>query len=132
MTAAAVQTRAPGTEQDMFGETPAAHPHQVDDVLITITGTLVHAAEVRTKPVGDGTQSRPVLCLDVAPLNKGLRRRIHVEQIFTEATRKNAEARAAELKRGAQVTFTTALTDMRVLFPHVRSVQLTPTSGSSS
>lgn len=125
MIAAAVQTCAPVSEPDIFGDTPAAPAHQVDDVLITITGVLVHAAEVRTKPVGDGTQMLPVLCLDIAPLNKGLRRRIHVEQIYTEATRKHAEARAALFKRGAQVTFTTALTDMRVLFPHVRSVALT-------
>ena len=125
MTGVLMHTSALEDEPDMFGATPAAAAHRDDDVLITITGVLVHSAEVRTKPIGDGTQMRPVLCLDVAPLNKGLRRRIHIEQIFTEATRKNAEARAAELKRGAQVTFTTALTDMRVLFPHVRSVALT-------
>lgn len=131
MSAAAVQTSAPEAEADLFGSLPAAASlswaaHQADDVLITITGVLVNAAEVRSKPVDNGLHMRPVLCLDVAPLNKALRRRIHVEQIYTEATRKEAEARAAEFKRGMHITFTTALTDMRVLFPHVRSVVLTP------
>lgn len=124
MTAAAVHTSAPDAEPDMFGAiaaAPIAHP-PCDDLVIEIQGVLVSSAEVRSKPIGDGSQVRPVLCLDVSPFNRALRRRIHVEQIYTEATRKDAEQRAAQLKRGAHITFRTTLVDMRITFPHVQSV----------
>lgn len=123
---AAVQTCAPADEPDMFAGTDAAPPAPTADLVLEIQGVLISAAEVRSKPVGDGTQMRPVLCLDVSPLNKALRRRMHVEQIYTEATRKDAEARAAQLKRGAHITFRTTLVDSRVVFPHVLSVALSP------
>lgn len=124
----AVHTSVRAAEPDMFAGTEAA-PHvapSCDDLVIEIQGVLVSSAEVRSKPIGDGTQVRPVLCLDVAPFNKALRRRIHVEQIYTEATRKDAEQRAAQLKRGAHITFRTTLVDMRITFPHVQSVAIIP------
>lgn len=117
MTNSHVQTSA--LSLDMFD----AH-----DLVIQIEGVLLQAAEVRSKPVGDGSHVLPVLCLDIAPLHRGLRRRIHAEQVYTEATHKDAEARAAELKRGAHITLSTSLVDMRIVFPHVQAVVLTSTA----
>lgn len=93
------------------------------DLMIEIEAVLTQAAEVRTKLVGQDKHPVPVLCLDLRPLS-GIKRSIHIEQIYTEASRKHAEAKAATLKRGAHVTFRTALADMRITFPHVRSVVL--------
>lgn len=125
MTEAIVQTSALADEPDMFGDTGAASP-ACADLVVEIHAVLASAAEVRSMPIGDGTQMRPVLCLDVVPVNRALRRRMHVVQIYTEATRKDAEARAAVLKRGTHITFRTTLVDSRIVFPHVLSVDLSP------
>lgn len=125
MTESVVHTSALSDEPDMFAGTDAAPP-VCADLVLEIHAVLVSAAEVRSKPIGDGTHMRPVLCLDVVPVNKALRRRMHVEQIYTEATRKDAEARAAVLKRGTHITFRTTLVDSRIVFPHVLSVDLSP------
>lgn len=119
----AVHTSAP-PEPDMFEGTESA-PVAHGDLTLQIVGVLIKSAEVRTKLVGEDQHPLPVLCLDVRPLS-GLRRTTHVEQIFSEATRKEAEQKAATLKRGAHVTFTTTTRDMRIVYPHVQSVALNP------
>jgi len=119
-----VQTSAPAGEPDLFGGAAPAVERQAE-LVIEVEGVLMHAAEVRTKVVGEDQHPVPVLCLDLRPLS-GLKRTIHVEQVFTEATRKAAETKAADLKRGTRVTFITGLADMRTTFPHVRSVKATP------
>ena len=86
------------------------------------TGVLVRAAEVRTKPVGDGTHALPVVCLDLHQVGPGLHL-VHAEQIFTEATRKQAEALAASLPKGARVTVRTPLLGIRISLPHVEHCQ---------
>jgi len=96
-----------------------------EPLVLEIAGELIRAAEVRTRIVGEDQHPVVVLCMDVRPLS-GLKRVIHAEQIYTEATRQLAEQKAATLKRGARITFTTGLTDMRIVFPHVRSVALNP------
>jgi len=113
----AVHTSAP-TEPDMVG-TDAAAPEQ-GDLVLQIAGVLISAAEVRVKLVGEDKHPVPVLCMDVRPLS-GLKRTIHAEQIYSEATRKVAELKAATLKRGVHVTFTTTLTGMRITFPNVKA-----------
>jgi hypothetical protein len=125
MTDPLMQTSARITTPDTSDD--LSEPHGAHDLVIQIEGVLLQSAEVRSKPVGDGSHMRPVLCLEIAPLHKGLRRHIHAEQVYTEAGRKDAEARAAGLKRGAHVTLTTSLIDMRTVFPHIQSVVLTPT-----
>lgn len=116
---AAVHTSAQErpSEPDMFAGTEAEPLH----LELEIKGVLLRSAEVRTKVVGEDNRSVPVLCIDIRP-ESGLKRTIHVEQVFTEATRKLAEQKAADLKRGAHVAFQTVLTDMRITFPHVRSI----------
>ncbi|MBO9647386.1 MAG: hypothetical protein J7605_02665 [Variovorax sp.] len=116
-----VHTSAPEASADLFGECQADQPKV--DLVIEIQGVLTQPAEVRIKLVGEDKRSVPVLCLNIRPLS-GIKRSIHVEQVFTEATRKVAEEKAVTLKRGARVVFRTGLTDMRVTFPHVRSITL--------
>ena len=98
--------------------------------VIEIQGVLTHAAEVRTKVVGDDQHPVPVLCMDIRPLS-GARRSIHAEQVFTESTRGLAEAKARDLKRGARVTFKTCLTGMRITFPHVRQIAIETAAATS-
>lgn len=106
---------------DVAPQDPVVH----SDLVLEIAGVLISAAEVRVKLVGEDKHPVPVLCMDVRPLS-GLKRTIHAEQIYSEATRKAAEQKAATLKRGAHVTLTTNLTGMRITFPHVQSVALNP------
>lgn len=117
----AVHTSAQA-EADMFGGTDA-EPEMAANRVLEIQGELIHAAEVRTKVVGTDQHPVPVLCIDLRPLS-GIKRTIHLEQVYTEATRKDAEAKACALKRGAHITFQTDLTGMRTMFPDVRSVTL--------
>lgn len=91
--------------------------------LIELDGVLIEDAQVRSKPVGDGLHVRPVLWLNIRPVS-GLHRTVHIEQIYTEATRKEAEGKAATLRKGSRVTVTTPVTDMHIVLPHVRAVTL--------
>lgn len=107
----AVQTSAPA-EPDMFA--PAA---------VQFTGTLASDAQLRTKPVGADYVMHPVLCFEL--INVGAARlSLHAEQIYTEATRRQAEQQLAKYKRGAQITLTSDMTDMRLVLPHIQSVEL--------
>lgn len=121
---AAVQTSAlerPEPEMDLFGPAPT----QPAAILIELKGTLLRNAEVREKPVGDGYHALPVLCLELVT-NAALHQTLHVEQVYTENTRHLAAEKAASLKRGAKVSITTNLLDMRVSFPHVERIQVLP------
>lgn len=107
-------------EPDMFGLEPAiALP---TGPRLQFTGTLAHDAEVRSKPVGNGARMLPVLCLDLRVGQPA--HTLHAEQLYTEATRSEAERLAKTLKRGQVVSLTTSLLDMRVFLPHVDSVTL--------
>lgn len=114
---AAVHTSAPSVE-------PAAD-HSQHELVLEIEGELLEDAAVRVKLVGAEATPLPVLYMDVKPLN-GFKRTIHAEQIYSEATRKQAEQKAATLKKGSRVTVTTTLHDMRTILPHVQSVVLHP------
>jgi hypothetical protein len=120
----AVHTSAPADEPDMF-EGTSADPAAFMDLMLRIEGELIESARVCIKLIGDDQHPVPVLCMDVKPLN-GFKRTIHAEQIFSESTRKLAEQKAATLKKGARITLTTSLHDMRTILPHVLSVALSP------
>ena len=111
--AAPVHTSA--QEADLFDNTAAA------PVLIEFDGRLLHDAEVRSIPVGDGAHVYPVLCLDLAPLS-GLHHTICAQQVFTEVSRKDAEAAAKSLRKGMRVTLTAPLDGMRIKLPHIARV----------
>jgi len=115
--ATSVHTSAHGAEPDMFD---AGQPHEQ---VFELHGELVADADVRTMVVGRDGHPLPVLCMEVRPLS-GFKRTVHAEQIYTEANRPLAERKAATLKKGAHVTITTTLHDMRTILPHVQAVAL--------
>ena len=126
---AAVQTSAPAVKVDMFAGSAAAPVAVSDDLVLEMQGRLVRAAVVSNKLVDHGTHVSPVLCLDLVPIGANvLRQRVHLEQPYPESRRKEAEALAATLKRGAHVTFRTTLVDRLVMFPKALSVALSPSS----
>ena len=126
----AVHTSAFDAEGDMFDDQTAAPLVCVShkQLVVQIVGVLLSAAVVRTKVVGLDHHPMPVLCMEVRPLamSAGFKQTIHAEQVYTEATRHQAELKAATLKRGSQITLTTTLIDMRTLLPHVQDVALCP------
>lgn len=103
---------------DLFGTPPpgatdsAARPAAC---ALVFTGTLAHHAEVRTKQLDDHHYV-PVVCLDLDNVGAG-HHRVHAEQPFTEATRREAEALARRLRKGMSVTVTTGLTEIRLSLP---------------
>ena len=114
----AVHTYVRDAAPDLFGDDAEAQH-------IEVRGRLLNDAEVRSLPIGDGDHVRPVLCMDLVPLaGNPLRRRMHAEQVYTESTRKEAELRAATLKRGTVITLRTTLVDMLTVFPHVQHVAI--------
>lgn len=131
MTNASVQTSARDREPDMFGVDLASAPDMSAVMLIEIRGELIADAEVRTKLVGVDAHPLPVVCLEVRPLS-GAQHTAHADWIYTEASRKQAEKVAATLGRGARVTVTTPLVDMRTILPHVASVALLPSPKATS
>ena len=118
---AAVQTSAPLVEPDMFDD--GAH----NELIFEIHGELIEDASVRVKLVGVDARPLPVLCMDLKPLS-GSKRTIHAGQVFSEATREQAERKAATLKKGAHVTLTTTFQDVHTVLPHVQAVDLHPSS----
>lgn len=107
-------------------QTSAKTPSEPDifaPAAVQFTGTLADDAQLRTKPVGSLHVMHPVLCFelkDVGPAKMSL----HAEQIYTEATRKHAEQQLTKYKRGAQITLTSDMADMRLVLPHIQSVEL--------
>lgn len=103
-------------EPDLFGGAPAAA-----SITVEFRGTLVHDAEVRDKPVGDGQQFAPVICIELQPLN-GSALTIKAQQIYSEATRALAVQRAQALRRGTRITLSHTLTGTCIFLPHVQAI----------
>jgi hypothetical protein len=110
-------TSAHDAEPDMFD---GPQPHEI---ALTLRGELIADAEVRTEVFGRDEHPLPVLCMEFKPLS-GFKRTIHAEQVFGEANRSLAERKAATLKKGAHITITTTLHDMRTILPHGQAVDL--------
>lgn len=127
MNADDVQTLAP--EPDLFQNDeplPSASEHaRGESFVLEIHGVLLHPATVSNKIVGNDHHLVPVLCMELRPAS-GRKHTVVAYEVFTEATRHLAEAKAKSLKRGTHVTFTTTTTGMRTLFPHVRHVDIFP------
>jgi hypothetical protein len=123
-------TQLAAAEVDLF---PAEAPVEIDvagvanaeDVAnavrtacVTFTGRLTRDAEVRAKPVDDIGHHAPVLCVEIEVLAP-VKHVVRGERPYTEATRKEAEAEAARLKKGRLVRLSSPLLDMRVYLPRV-------------
>ena len=109
-------------EPDMFSDQQSA------GLRLEFTGILKTDAQLRCRPIGDDQHIVPVLCLDLCEVG-GTGRTLLAQQIFSEATRKHAEALTHTLTKGRRVTLTTSLLDIRIFLPHVERIQLdaTPT-----
>lgn len=105
------------TEPDLFVHTPA------QPMSLQFTGVLRSDAQVRVKPVGADGHALPVLCLDLCHVGDA-NHTVHAEQVYTEATRAQADAQARALKKGTVVHINHSLLDMRIFLPHVQSISL--------
>lgn len=104
-------------EPDLFGA-PPSQSEQVD-ALIVITGTLADKAEVRVRAMG--AHAIPVLCvnlLHVGPADH----KVHVEQPYPQDQRHQAEALAAQLHKGMQVSVTAPLRGALLSLPAAQSI----------
>ena len=97
---------------------------------LQFTGVLRTDAQVRVKPVDRGVKL-VVLCMELCHVGDA-HHSVHAEQIFTEATRALAEAKARTLRKGTTVNLTASLADMRISLPHVESVAITSPSTHST
>ena len=119
-----IATQAPA-DADLFGHPADVANEEPAADCLAFTGTVARQADVRVRPMGADAHMVPVVCIeliDVGPSGHSL----HAEQVFTNATRAQADQLAARLQRGVRVTLTTPLTGMRLVLPHVRRVELRP------
>ena len=117
----AAQAEFAAAEPDMFADKPQQAPPPA--YRIGFTGTLLRAAEVRCKPMGDQLHTVPVLCLELRSHSPGAQT-MHAQQVFTDATRPQAEALAKRLPKGTQIRIVTQLADMHITLPGIDSVEL--------
>lgn len=110
-------------------QTSAQHTANDNDLFaepaMLFEGTLAADAELRTKVVGPMHIACPVVCFELKNVGTG-GMNIHAEQVYTEATRKLAEQQRDKCKRGTRIAITSAMTDMRLVLPHVQSVTVQP------
>ena len=88
--------------------------HQINSLLLEYSGTLVHAAETRTRVLDSQGLTVPVLCMDIE-LDNAIHSLMHVEQPFPASHFSQAHAAAHRLKKGARVTVQVPLLDMRLV-----------------
>lgn len=75
------------------------------------TGTLLHAAEARTRILDNDGNTVPVICLDVE-LDNVLRTHMHIEQFFPLGQHAQAQAAAHRFSKGQRVTFSVPLVSL--------------------
>lgn len=89
------------------------------------TGTLTRNAEVRVKPVGSEGDAAPVVCIDLDQVTPTAQA-VHVEQVFTNATRAKAEAFASHLKKGMRITVHCPRPAVRMSFNDAQHIEVQP------
>lgn len=121
MPATAVHTSAHAAEPDMFGFDLATPEGDRTVEYLLLRGRVVQDAVVHIKPVGAGGHAMPVLCVELDYAGPG-QQTMHVEQIYTPATRSSAEGLAARLRKGVIVTVMHPPSCMRLVLPHAQSI----------
>lgn len=118
----------PGT--DMFAET--AEWTGVDlgngadtSAVVIYSGTLVRNAEVRVKPVGSEGNAAPVLCMELTRVDPAARS-VHAERVYPNHQRAQAEAFAAQLRKGMHVIVSCPVSDARISLPNVLQLEISP------
>lgn len=71
--------------------------------LLEYSGTLIHAAEARTRLLDGDIHSVPIVCMDIE-LDNALRSAMHIEQPFPADHHKQSTAAAHRLKKGMHIT----------------------------
>lgn len=84
------------------------------DCALELTGVLQHA-EVAMRPLGDGSFV-PAIKLQLDDVGAG-HHQVTAYVMYPRDGHGQAEARAKTLRRGAQVTVSTQLADLRLLLP---------------
>lgn len=82
--------------------------------MLEYSGTLIHAAEARTRLLDGHDHAVPVLCMDIE-LDNSLHNVMHVEQPFPPDHHKQANAAAHRLKKGTHVTVQASPLDLRLI-----------------
>ena len=93
-------------------------------VVCEYTGTLLSAAEVRTKILGGDSYPVPVLCMELE-LDNTVHTHAHIEQNFAPGCHSQCEAAARRYKKGDHVTVHASLVDHRLVLPNVHHIQVT-------
>ena len=93
--------------------------------MLEYSGTLIHAAEARTRLLDGNDHSVPVVCMDIE-LDNSLRNRMHIEQPFPADQFTQATAAARRLKKGMHVTVQAPLLDLQLVARNVAHVHVIP------
>lgn len=124
----------PVTAGDMFDQ-PAPSGAEIDaaiaSTIVIFTGSLARNAEVRSKPIDAAGHIAPVLCIELL-IATPCPHVVRAERPYTEATRKQAEADAARLKKGQRVSVSSPLLGMRVYLPAVEVLPPEQTTESTA
>lgn len=85
-----------------------------DPLTLEYTGTLLHAAEVRNKPLDRAGLTVPVLCLDIE-LDNELHTHMHVEQLFKPDQHSQCAAAAHRFPKGTRIKVQAPLISTRLV-----------------
>ena len=90
---------------------------------VEYTGTLLHAAEARTKILDSDGHTVPVICLDIE-LDNALHTHMHVEQFFPLGQHAQAQAAAHRFAKGQRITFVVPLVSVALkgIAAHIRTL----------
>ena len=103
--------------------TSAHHPAATAD--LEYTGTLLHAAEARSKVLDHDGRTVPVLCLDIE-LDNALRTLMHIEQPFPADQHAQAKAAAHRFKKGMRITVQAPLIGVRLIATNATHITAAP------
>ena len=92
--------------------------------LLEYSGTLIHAAEARTRLLDGDTHHVPIVCMDIA-LDNSLHNVMHIEQPFPADHHAQAHARAHSLKKGMHVTVQVPPFDLRLVARNASHIHVT-------
>ena len=101
--------------------TPCAHDAR--PLHMQYSGTLIHGAEVRSRPCDSAGHMVPVLCFDIVSAS-ATHNLVHVEQPFPAGAQDQCEVAARRLKKGMHVTVEHAAMGLRVIAPNTLHVHV--------
>lgn len=99
-------------------------PRQHADLHLELSGILTADAQVRSRLSSDGLHTVPVLRMELEQHDVHAIRHLIVECPYTEMQHAEAQAQAKLLLRGRCITFASALTDVRLVFPNVSDINI--------